>query len=176
MVNFFKNKTYSALAVFGLIILSLILFFIFPLLLELKNSSGKLLSEKNDAAMLIAQSNEIESFKKAYGGYKPNLEKMEKMFIDPKNPVEFIKFLENAALASGIKSKISLVSNQENPDTASFQLFSSDDFSKILRFSEKLENGPYLIQIQNVSIKSAGIDIFPSGKVDISFLINAFTK
>ena len=172
-----KNKIYTTLAAFVLAILSLILFFVYPLWLEVKNNSKKLLSEKNEAAMLIAQSDDVENFKKVYDSYKPDLEKINQLFVDPQNPVEFIKFLEDTAFAFGIMSKISLVpvpESQEKPDTVSFQIFFNDDFLKILHFIEKLENGPYLIQIQNASIKSAGSDA--SGRVDASFLVNAFTK
>lgn len=181
-MQFFKNKTYIIIAIWTIIILSLVLLIIWPLLSEIKSNSEELLSGKNDAVILRAQSDQIENFKKAYDDYKSNLEKINKLFVDPQNPVNFIKFLEDTASASSIESKISLVPVAPQKDQSmgivAFQLSSSDDFLKILHFSEKLENGPYLIEIQSVSIKNADTDTsaknYPSGKVDAVFLINAF--
>ena len=157
MKNPLKNKNYITFLIFGLIILSLVLFLVLPLLTEIKNGSKNLLSKKNNTAVLQAQSNEIENFKKEYRNYKTNLEIMDQLFIDPQNPVDFIKFLENTANDTGIKIEISLapISQQKNEKFITLQLFSSDNFIKIMNFTEKLENGPYLVEIKNVAIKNS---------------------
>src|SRR5258706_8922742 len=128
-----KNNIYIILSIFGLVIILLMLFFAWPLLIEVKNSSEHLASVKNDMVILDIQNNEIENFKINYQNYKANLEKMNQLFIDPQNPVDFIKFLENTASNSGIKSQISLLpaSSQDNQNSITFQLFSSGDFLNI---------------------------------------------
>ncbi len=185
-----KNKIYITTIIFGLATLFLILFFVWPLLREIKNNSKNILSEKNNSATLEVQSNEIENFKKNYENYKPNLEKISQLFIDPQNPVDFIKFLEDTAYNSGIKPKISLMppSQKEKQNVVDFQLFSSGDFLKILNFSEKIENGPYLIEIKNLIIKKQPLGVpagpaeeknsknYLSGNVDATFLIETFAK
>ncbi|OGZ72432.1 MAG: hypothetical protein A2908_03285 [Candidatus Staskawiczbacteria bacterium RIFCSPLOWO2_01_FULL_38_12b] len=192
MKNPLKNKNYITFLIFGLIILSLVLFLVLPLLTEIKNGSKNLLSKKNNTAVLQAQSNEIENFKKEYRNYKTNLEIMDQLFIDPQNPVDFIKFLENTANDTGIKIEISLapISQQKNEKFITLQLFSSDNFIKIMNFTEKLENGPYLVEIKNVAIKKQPPktpsnlaseqvetnDGAPSEEVDANFSINIFTK
>lgn len=160
-------------AAFALIAIALVIFSVWPLLIEIKIHSKELLSEKNDIATLGTQTNEIENFEKNYEVYKPNLEKMEQLFIDSKDPVDFIKFLEKIASDSEITSEISLLPSpqEKNQTFITFQFFSNGDFSKILEFSEKLETGPYLIEIKNLTIKNSF-----SEKVDANFLIKAFTK
>jgi hypothetical protein len=70
--------------------------------------------------------------------------------------------------------------DQQNPGVISFQLSLSEDFLKIMDFSEKLEHGPYLVQIKNLVIKSKeqlpGSKEKILGHVDASFTINVFTS
>jgi len=180
MFQFKKDTIYITLAILGFIILSLILFFVWPLFLSIKNNSSALLSGKNDAEILRSQSDQIENFKKVYDNYKPDLEKINQLFIDPKNPVTFIEFLENSATTSFIDLEVSLISDQKEPSTVIFQLSTTGNFTHILDFSKKIENGPYLIQIKNISMKSADTEAItqgnPSGKVDANLLISAFIK
>lgn len=177
-----KKKINISLVIFTLIVAALIVFFIRPLLIKIKTNSEELLSEKNNAAALEIQAKEIENFGKNYPLYKPNLEKIEQLFIDPKNPVDFIKFLEKTASDSQITSKISLLPPPKKGDQnfVAFQFFSSGDFSKMLEFSEKLETGPYLIEIKNLTIKSSTekntSKNYSPGKVDAIFLIKTFIK
>ncbi len=181
MIQFFKNNTFKVSVIFGLLVLSLVLFLIWPLLSSISDSSQDLFSEKNDTAVLKIQSDEIENFKKVYEVYKPDLEKIGQLFIDPKNPVDFIKFLETSASDSNIKLQVSLAGGSKDQSVVGFQLFASENFTKILDFSRKLENGPYLVEIQSIAIKNAGANVAtaensPSGKVDATFLINVFAK
>ena len=111
-----KNQIYITLFVFGLIILSLILFFIFPYFQEIKNDSEALLSGKNNLAFLGDQVSEVEKFKNNYESYKPNLEKIDQLYVDPKNPADFFEFLEKTASDCQVKSDISLsVSSSSKP-------------------------------------------------------------
>lgn len=177
-----KKKINIALIIFTLIVVALIAFFIRPLLAEIKMSSKELFLEKNNIAAMEIQAKEIENFEKNYSLYGPNLEKMEQLFVDSKNPVDFIKFLEKTASDSEITSKISLLPPPKKGDQnfIAFQFFSSGDFSNILKFSEKLETGPYLIEIKNLTIKNSTEQNvsknYSPEKVDANFLIRAFTK
>ena len=168
-----KKKSYIILLTFILITTVLVMFFVYPLLREIKINSEELLLEKKRTATLEFQAKETETFQKNYSLYAPNLEKIEQLFIDSKDPVDFIKFLEKTASNSGITSKISLLPSPEkdNQNFISFQFFSNGDFSKILEFSEKLETGPYLIEIKNLVIKNS-----TNQNVDANFLIKVFTK
>jgi hypothetical protein len=103
-----KSKIYIILLIFALVSLFLVIFFIWPLFKEIERNSKDLISAKNNIVTLGAQINETENFKNNYGTYKPNLEKIDQLFIDADNPVDFIEFLENTASSSKITSQISL--------------------------------------------------------------------
>ena len=162
--------------------MALALFFVAPLWIGIKNNSDKIISIKSDAVALDVQSGQIEDFKKMYQSYRPNLEKMEKLFVDPQNPVDFIKFLEDAANISGVQEKISLLSaaQKDGLQTIVFQVSSSEDFLRTLSFLEELEYGHYLVGIENVAIrnspKGSDASLVSSGKVDASFSIKVFAK
>ena len=162
-----KNKIYIYSAVFFLAGLAMILFLIAPVFANINKNSEKLFSDKESLLVLSEQVKEMESFQKNYEAYKTNLEKIDGMFVDPKNPVEFIEFLEKVASESKIKSDISLMQgkekeNKSGPAFLAFQVACEGNFSDIIGFSEKLENGQYLIDIQNLMIKKAEA---PAGKV-----------
>jgi len=177
-----EKKIYITSGIFALLVISLMLFFIWPLFLSIKNNSENLLSIKNNAALLKLQNQEIENFKKIYPDYQSNLAIMESAFLEKDNPIDFIKFLENTARDSGSNPKISLLPGalQGNQNRVTFQVFFSDDFLKIMDFCNKLEGGPYAITIENIAIKSSNQDAtsknYPSGKVDATFSIHAFVK
>ena len=141
------HKSYITPLILGLATLSLIIFLIMPLLLGIRNDSKEFINIRNSTVDLKTQNNEIKTFKTDYESYKSNLEKMNGFFINPESPVGFIKFLEEESRNAGIKSKISLLSDSRTKDQGviTFQVFSSDDFLKIMNFMERLENSPYVL-------------------------------
>ena len=167
-----NNKNlYVTGGVFGLIILFLALFLVWPLWNQIQNSSGELSSIKSETAGLQIQNSIIEGFKKDYPNYQKNLEAIATQFTDPQNPVGFITFLETTAKNAGLAPQVSLIENptSKNSPTLSFQLVCSGSYEKILQFAEALENGPYLAEIESMNLKGPG-------NVDATFVINAFTK
>ncbi len=185
-----KNNIYATLITCLTIILLVIAFLILPLYWQIQDDSKELILIKNNDFTFEMQKNQIENLKKDGSQYLSNLALIDQLFIDPKNPVNFIKFLEDTALSAGIKPKISLAQDLQTKDqnSLSFKLFASDDFLKIMDFSEKLEYGPYLVKIQDLSIKNqdlgAPINQINSNNqkanisknVDAVFVISAFTK
>jgi hypothetical protein len=171
-----NNKIYIILSAFALAVLILILFFIYPLLKEIKKNSEDLISAKNRIASLAIQNKETESFEKNYATYKPDLEKIDQLFVDPNKPVDLIEFLESSVAGSGLTSQISLSpsssgSKQKGQNFIIFQLISKGSFSGVLNLSKKVETGPYLIEIENLTIQNP-----QDGKVNATFTIKAFTK
>jgi hypothetical protein len=177
-----KKGIYIAVAICASIILVLVLAGVAPMLAVTANDTKQLLSINSEIATLQIQNDQIENFKKVYDGYKPNLDKMEQVFFDQENPINFIKFLESTAANTGVKAKIALNPPLESdePNSATFQIFANDNFLKILRLTETLEHGPYLIKVISLSIKNPQINTATpspsSGIVDATFLIKTFSK
>lgn len=176
-----NNKIYIVSLIFFLVSLFLIVFFIWPLSDEITKNSEDLISTKNDIFSLSAQIKETENFNKNYETYKPNLEKVDQLFVDPNNPVNFIEFLENTAHDSQITSQVSLTPYQQvKQNSINFQVSSAGNFSGILNFLKEIEAGPYLTEIENLTIQnSQGSSItknFSLKNVTATFSIKVFTK
>ena len=192
-----SNKIYIILLIFTLVSLFLAVFLILPLSKEIEKNSKDLISAKNNMAILLAQVDGIENFKKNYETYKPNLEKMDQLFVDPNNPVDFIKFLEDTAFSSQITSQISLPPSSQNiqkkskgalQDFIILQFSSKGNFSEVSNFLKEIESGPYLIEIENLTIQNSQTPTSGSSKdktvskdyssreVDVTLAIKVFTK
>ncbi|MDP3882577.1 MAG: hypothetical protein Q8Q48_00790 [Candidatus Staskawiczbacteria bacterium] len=146
-----KKKTvivWIFLAVFVFAILIFVDWFCF---LKIKEGSEKILSSKGDIKTAGLQAKEVQKFKAEYGSYQQNLEKIDKMFVDPQNPLDFIEFLENLASDLNIDLVISplVPSKDAKFKTISLTLTSSGEFSGTALFLEKIERGPYLISVNN---------------------------
>ncbi len=148
-----KRKIFFWIVVFSLILALLLAAFVVPLLQGIKKMSSQILSDKSSMVLLAVQSEQLQEFKQKYDFYKEDLEKISKFFLDPKNPVGLIKFLEKESAESSIDSKISLSEYSKGEDGQFLQISANGNFLNILEFLEKLENGPYLVKIDSISAK-----------------------
>lgn len=152
-----KNQIYITISVFLLLILFLLLFFIYPLIKELRQKSEELVFQRNNVLMLESQFDEAANFKQKYEDYKANLENSDTLFVDAQNPVNFIEYLEETASDLSIKMQISapLLSKENAVKSQSFQLSASGRFGEILQLVNKLEAGPFLVRAQRINISTA---------------------
>jgi Tfp pilus assembly protein PilO len=154
------KKIYISIMIFTIFYALLIVFLIYPSFKQIAGNSEGFLLEKNKIA---AAAQEVENRKKMenlYKIYQPDLDKIEKIFIDPDVPLEFIDFLENTASSSHLELEIfSMEKKLEKDDpwpSLLFQLSAVGTFPDFSEFLEKLEKGPYLIETLNLSTRSLG--------------------
>ena len=164
------------------------LFFILPIFNEIEKNSIDLISAKNSMVTFNAQIAETGYFKNNYASYKTNLDMIDQLFVDPADPVNFIKFLEDTASGYQITSQISLPPSSQNQNKTNqgfilFQLASKGSFSNVLSFVKMIETGPYLIEIENLTIQNSSDPSSGSSapvgslrKVEATFTIKSFTK
>ena len=170
-----NNKIYIISSIFILILLCLVAFFAWPIFKDIEKNSDDLVFAKNNLANLGTQINETNSFKKNYESYRENLDRISQLFVDPKNPVDFIEFLENTALSSKVTSQISLPPTSSVPQQfVMMQVTCKGSFSSILSLIKKIESGPYLIEIENLTIQNP--DQGSQDKKDATLSIKVFTK
>ncbi len=179
------NKVYSISIIFGAVSLLLVAFLIYPALSDIQKISDDILRDKNSAALITAEAGDLDNFNKNYPSYEANLKKIDQLFVDSDNPIEFIKFLENTADASGVAADINLSSNAPSraaiaSPTTVFQIRATGEFSKMLKFANRLETRDYLIKIQNISLTRSFVQAV-DGKavakgVDANFIIEAVAK
>jgi hypothetical protein len=154
------NKLYSIITLFVAIFLLFIFLIIRPLFGSIKNNAGRLLSMKNEILLIDQENKAIDDFKKKYDGYKPNLDNLGTIFVDSQNPVHFIEFMEKTAKEEAINDLntniIASSSNTKDPQKIlTFKLSFTSDFSNIVRFTEKMEKGTYLVKINQLEIRGS---------------------
>ena len=168
------KKIHPLLIIFGVLNLLLIIFVIWPLLKQINEVSQNFSSERNKVVYLKAEKENIKKIEQIYKSYESDLNKTEALLFEPESPISFINFLEKTATDSQVKMEISSMIKQEQPSNAkpgqkssikqqqnedlwsslSLQIVISGSFNNTAKFLEKIENGPYLIQITDLNIIS----------------------
>ena len=183
-----KNKINLSLIVFSILIISLIVFVIYPLFEEIKNNSEDLISKKQKLLSLETKIENLGEFQGLWQEIEPNFKKIDQLFIDPEVPVEFISFLETTARDCELPIEISpaLPSKIEKDPWPSlfFQISSTTSFSKFLRFLAKIETSPYLIETQSLNarrltekeLKLKEFEKFSLGDIKTTLSIKVYTK
>lgn len=175
------KKIYLSLIIFTFLAGALISFLIFPLWQEIKKSSQGLISQRQDLLLLSSKVENLEKFKILYQGLKPDLERIDTLFVNPELPIEFISFLEKNSREVGVLIKISptlLKETKKEPwSFLIFQINLTGLFPNVLKFLEKLETAPYLVEIQNLNVSSSKeLEKLPSAETKTALTIKVFTK
>lgn len=173
-----KKKIYITFGIFAVIALILIVFSIY-LFKEIIKKSDELSFGKNRVAVLQKEFSDIEKFEKEYGNYRPNLERIDSLFVDSNNPVVFIEFLEKIASDCKLNLNVSVPSFKQGEAViiGNFQISLTGSFPGIIKFIEIIENGPYLIQIKNLKIgKNQDAEKKNTNQLNSVFSIQVFAK
>ena len=155
-----KSKIYI-ISIFFLVFYTIIIFISFFLYNKIIEKSKNLTDEENKTMVLKNQMVEIEAFKIDNKLDGQNLEKIDNMFVDSQNPVDFVEFLDKSAADSGIKLNMSALTFSKNglSNSADSQLSLIGNLPEIITFLKVIENGPYLIKINNLDITNDQLDI-----------------
>ena len=152
-----KRKTNITLLIFGALSLLLIFLVISPLFNQIKSESSNLIAQKNKLAESEVKIKNIQDFEVSFKQYQPNLEKINELFIDISEPIGFIKFLEQEATSSQLSIEIAPPVLKEEKDapwrSLEFSLNLEGSAPKFLRFLDRLESSPYLVEPLNLSIR-----------------------
>lgn len=151
-----KKIAVTSLIISGIVSL-LILFAVNPIFRQIKAESGKLVIQKKEIFESEIKIKNIQDFKDNFGQYQPNLNKMSELFISISEPIEFIKFLESEAVNSRLSIEINppiLKKNEGDPwQSLEFGLNLKGSFANFLRFFERLDFSPYLIEPLSLTIR-----------------------
>jgi len=183
-----NKKIYLSLVIFFVASFCLIIFIVVFLFAGIEKNSNEIPIQKQKLVSLEAKIESLEKFKESYNEINPNLDKINNLFVDPEVPVDFMSFLEKTSRDCGISINTTLISAEKDDkdlwDFLSFQINSISSFSKFLIFLEKIENSPYLIEIESLNIRKLSEediklkDFLGSsvGDVSTNLLIRVYTK
>lgn len=178
------KKTTISLVGFGIMILAFAIALIWPLLGQIKKESEDIVLQKKELALLEAKTQNLKKFQTRYKTYQPAITKINQLFISPTELISFIEFLEEEAVKFHLLIDITSLAPREKKTAAlpslDFQLNLVGSFPDFLKFLTKLENGSYLVEVANLSIRRLAKEVpqqaGQEGNVNVSFLIKVYTK
>lgn len=150
-----KKQIYIISSTFVLTIFFLLLFLVFPILNDIKQNSKDFANQKNSTYVLADEFDQAKEFQTNNKNFSVELDAINNIFVDSKNPVKFIQFLEKMASESNVSMEISkpYFVKEKSILIAFLQLSVVGDFSSILKFTAIVESGNYLVKLQDLSIQ-----------------------
>lgn len=152
-----NQKIYYTAGLIMSIVLLLIFGAILPLLNKIKSASSNL--SKNQAATenLYADWLSLRISEKDLN--KIDQEKLEKNFLDPDRPMDFILNLENGIQKANLQHEIKIFTlspsqTKEKSQTIPFQIALWGNFPNFMHFLDYLENMPYYAEIDSLQINA----------------------
>ena len=152
---------------FSVIFLAIVGIVIGPLVLGIEDIGTNIKEQDQNMLVLeerIAKAKEFRAFR---AENEKDLAKLEKALIKAEMPLDFINFLEDVSKeCQVISSFLPIASPKAEKDglpAISFQVVITGNFSSAMKFLKKIESGPYLIQIGNLTIKNELGDVLEEG-------------
>lgn len=150
-----KNKIYL-IVIFLVLLLEVSTKFFLNSLAELRSLSQRVIFQKKVEKLLELRVKNFENFQKNLPVFEEISQKIESSFVRKDAPIKFIEFLEKLAKDARISLKIKPLDlkKKENDlwEPVGFQITLLGKFSQCLRFLEKLERAPWLVEIYQLSI------------------------
>lgn len=154
-----KQKIKINIVAFSIIFVLAIIFGVSPSFSKLLAVSQNLSTQQGKLNFLEEQIKVLEDFQKSDLIYQQYINKLNSSFVWAQAPIDFIEFLEKEASKNNLQASISSVSNvsEKKGDrlTMIFQATFTGDFPDAFNFLKKIEQSPWLIKIDQVSIDRA---------------------
>jgi len=143
-----------------LAVLVLTFIFVFFFLKGIRQTSAELVNIKKELVSFQTKLSGEEDLKEDYQKIELDLARIENSFVNPEVPVDLIKFWEQTASDSGIYINIAPISSSVDEKDKkyvwgymNFRLSLFGSFGDLLRFLERIEAGPYLVEIKDLSVQ-----------------------
>ncbi len=140
-------------SLFLMAVLILVFLFALPLFNEIQKYSQSIIEKNAELSFFEKEAVQSREFEKNKASLNSDIERIDNSFAKSQAPIDLIKFWEQMAESCNLSIEMSPVSSQAvvGVKEIGFNLQIKGSFSDTLKFVEKIENGPYLIQIQNYS-------------------------
>lgn len=138
-------KIVSSLMVL-VVLIALSLFLVYFFLQQIQNQAENLIFQKTQLVEIQSKDANLKKFQEKRQLYQESLAKIDQLFVNPAEPLDFIEFLEKESALSKLAIEITPLS------PLNFALSLQGDPPGFFRFLEKLEKAPYLIEILNLNL------------------------
>jgi len=151
-----KEKKYTALLVVFLLSSIILVAGIIFIVYQIEKQVRQLEREREKAFSLKEEIKSVINFEKRLLFFSEHLQRLDRMFIDTSNPLDFVEFLEKTAQEGNLEIGLSPF-YEEGEEGISVRVSLRGDFNQIIKFIHKIETAPYFISIGNVVLKEEKI-------------------
>jgi len=173
-------KKYSFNLIIGLIDISLVIFIIFSPVKIIIKDVNDLSFLKKTLFSLEEQEDNFNMLDKSYRANFEAINKLDGLFVNSQEPIDFLTFIENSSIEFNLDTKIVPTNPQKlkNDPWSSmiFRLSSKGELMKIMAFMDKLENSGYLAEITDVNLKKIVNKGDMSNQPEAEFSLKVFIK
>lgn len=155
-----RKKNNLVVLVLVAIIFAILVFSIWFCYEKIRQGSEGIVNAIKGIKLSEIQAVQIKDFQSKYQDYLPSLEKIDRSIVDPKNPLDFIEFLENSAEEQSVSITIYPILFPKEPgaQVVSVKFSAQGPFKNTVNFLEKIEGGVYLALIRSLTIESVKSD------------------
>ncbi|MBU1993067.1 hypothetical protein KKG51_05235 [Patescibacteria group bacterium] len=172
-----KNKTIQLIILWAIAALAAACI-VRPLFLSIKRNSETLVAQKEILAELEEKSGSFKKFASACEIYRADLVKIDELFIDKEEPVEFIKFLEREAASAKLGIDLTPLSSSAGEEGVwqciVFKTEIDGSFANFLKFLGKVESNPYLIALSDFNLNKQAKNA--NGEMAISLHLKIYAR
>lgn len=142
-----------------LLVGTIVFFIIIPSVREIKNMRDDIERERIDLEDKYIKGQSLKKLSDNLNIIEPQLDKLDRVFINQNRELEFITTLESAASANGVAQKINL-EVASGADRGIFkkiplQLFTQGPFLKQMKYLSDLESLNYYINVYSLELSAA---------------------
>jgi len=183
-----NRKTFFTAVVFLTLFAGVIFFVSLPLVATIKNINAEIAEQRQKIAIYDSRISKTREFE-AFARQEKDMDNLSRVFVDGQMPLDFINSLETAARDVGVTIKLSsslsqsVRANVGGWPSISIEAELSGQIPGILRFVKKIENSPYLVEIQSFNIEAGAPRLTgenstagETGAGNAHILMNAYAK
>lgn len=181
------KKKIKIIVILDIFILIAFLILSFLMIRLIKSNSKKFIEIQKSLLFSEQKRKEFQAYKNKFEEIKASLKEINNLFLDKNRALELFNFLEKSAIDSGNYYKIDVLTKEENEKKNFWQLQISlyGGFSNFMKFLNRIETAPYLLQIESIRIRKISLsDIekykkkFPlkENMIKSEFIIKIFLK
>lgn len=182
-----KAKQKISIALISFAVCSLIFLggLVYPVFHGVMGDYGKVLDYKREILQLEEDAKNTREFEMLSGQYAKEFERQEELFVDSETPIAFFRFLDETAAEFNLKiqkapSPVQQFAQDRWP-SFEVRLAGGGGYPDVMAFLQKIENAPYLLEAQTLTISakrgfSSEQSPVAAGQVDFSLSLKVFTK
>ena len=177
-----KQKIVIATASFGAFTVIFLVVVVYAVLQGVLEDRGQVLTHKRELLQLQEyekSSRELEMFSTQYAG---EFLLLEDLLVDSETPIAFFRFLDGTAdlFRLRIEKAPGAVQHLKGDRWPSFEIRLAGDgvYPDVMAFLQKIENGPYLLEIKNFTLttEKGFTDVGSQGEVEFTSSWKVFTR